>query len=126
MKTEQICIRLDRWLKEDLAREAALRGQEMSALIRTFVRDGLARHDAERAHIQDSLVVADERLRRLETMVGAVMHLHVEQQVLALPKVPGESHEIYSARLRGIYSDKIHLAADKATSIRAAVKVPAN
>lgn len=124
MATDRMTVRLDPELKAELVKEAKQRGQTEGALVRTFVRDGLSGYDALSERILQMCENGDERIRRLETMVGAVIHLLVEEVVLSQPRQAEESQEDYATRLRGLYADKVRSAADRGAPIKSVVKTP--
>lgn len=126
MAVDRMTVRLDPNLKADIEREAKIRGQTEGSLVRTFVREGLAGYDATNVRTYELVEIAEERIRRLETMVGTIIHLLVEQQVLSLPAQEDEVHEAYAARLKGLYADKVRVASERGSRIKGVVETPPN
>jgi hypothetical protein len=123
MPTIPICIRIDLDLDADLVAEAKRRGQEKPDLIRTFLRDGLARYDSASEQILQTQITLLQNVKRLQEMVGATLHLEVEQAVLALQKGADESANQYAARLRDVYRETVFEALNKGARIATASPV---
>lgn len=124
MKDQKVSVRVDDDLNESLAIEAKKRRQTIGSLARTFLRDGLSRYVSISEAILQNSEETDERLRRLEAMVGSLMHLVVEYQVLSSPRRADESQESYTSRSRNAYKDKIYSATEKGAMIKSVFNVP--
>lgn len=120
MATIPICLRIDSDLDTDLVKEAKRRKQEKPDLIRTFIRDGLARYDAYSEQILQTQLAMLEQLKKLQEMIGAAVHLDVEQNVLALPQEPSETQDAYRERLKAAYRTMVFEALAKGARIAAA------
>lgn len=100
-----------------LEHEAKRRGQTKSELVETFLRDGLARYDSSSEQIIQTQLAMLEHLKRLQDMIGAVMHLEVEQSVLAQRQNPDETPEAYKERLLATYRKAVFDALAKGARI---------
>ena len=123
MKNVQISVRIDNELNQALEEEASRRNQGIRDLIRTFLRDGLARYDSYSEQIMESQLAILEQLKKLQEMMGAALHLHVEQTVLGLRQGPNETADEYKVRLQGEYRKAVYDALGKGGRI-ASVAVP--
>ena len=119
MKSIPVGTRLDHELHEAFQAEMKRRGQDQSQLLRTFVRDGLARYDSYSEQVMQTQLAILEHLKKLQEMIGAVMHLDVEQSVLALRQNPDESAEAYKERLTATYRKTVFEALGKGARIAA-------
>ena len=118
MKEKRVTIRIDDDLNDGLTKEAKKRGQTVGALIRTFIVDGLSRYDAATEQILQNGETLERLILRVERVVGANLHSLIEQQVMRNKPHDGESQEAYTKRLRSNYSDRVHKAVEKGSSIK--------
>lgn len=89
------------------------RGQDKAELLRTFVRDGLARYDSYSEQIMQSQLAILEQMKQLQEMLGAALHLHVEQTVLGMRQGTNETPEAFKERLLGEYRKMVYDALGK-------------
>jgi hypothetical protein len=121
MKTIPVGTRVSPELHDALLKEMGRRGQDKAQLLRTFIRDGLARYDSTSEQILHTQTAILEDLKKVQEMVGAVLHLDVEQTVLALRQLPAESPDAYKERLTGEYRKLVFEALGKGARIAAAL-----
>jgi hypothetical protein len=127
MKRILVAARIDPDLYEALDVEVKRRKLDKAELIRTFIRDGLARYDSTSEQILHTQLAILEQLKIMQDLAGAAVHLHVEQQVLELRQEPNEPPETYTARLLATYRKKVFEAIVKGGRIVAAVpEMPAS
>ena len=107
MKNEQITVRLEQHIIEDLKDEAKKRGQPLATLARTFIRDGLARYDAISEQLLQTGERIEARLQTIEALAGANLHVAVERQILPSEREPGEADDAYIDRLRANYTTAV-------------------
>lgn len=124
MATTPVGTRLEKELFDAFIAEAARRGQDRAQLLRTFVRDGLARYDSYSEQIIQTQLAILENVKKLQDMTGAALHIHAEQSVLALQQKPDESADQYRQRLRAAYKEEVFQALEKGARIATAT-VPA-
>lgn len=117
MKTIPVGTRLDPDLHESFLAEMARRRQTKSELLLTFVRDGLARYDSTAAQLLEAQIACLKEIKRTQEMIGAVLHLDVEQSVMAIRQLPEESPDAYKDRLRSAYRDLVFKAIEKGARI---------
>jgi hypothetical protein len=120
MRTIPVGTRLDPELHAAFVVEMRRRGQDKSQLLRTFVRDGLARYDSCAEQILQTQLAILEHLKKLQEMIGAVLHIDVEQHVLGLRQEPGETTDAYKERLTAAYRKTVFDALAKGARIAAA------
>ncbi|WP_371765516.1 hypothetical protein [Massilia sp.] len=119
MKTIPVGTRLDHDLHESFLAEMARRNQTKSELLLTFVRDGLARYDSTSAQVLEAQVTCLKEIKKTQEMIGAVLHLAVEESVIAIRQLPDESPDAYKERLRNAYRDLVYKAIEKGARIAA-------
>lgn len=117
MKTIPVGTRLDVDLHEAFVAEMKRRGQDKAELLRTFIRDGLARYDGTSEQILHTQLAVLEHLKRLQEITGAVLHLGVEETVFAMRQLADESKEAYQERLRNEYKKIVFEALGKGARI---------
>lgn len=117
MATKAVGTRIDTELYRALLDEAKRRGQDRAQLLRTFIRDGLARYDSYSEQVIQTQVSILEHLKKLQEMTGATLHLDVQQIVLTLQQKPDETPEAYKERLRAAYKAEVFEALDKGARI---------
>lgn len=115
-----IGTRIDSDMFQAFEEEAKRRRQDKAELLRSFVRDGLTRNDAYSDQIIQMQLSILEHLKKLQEMIGAVLHLDVEQAVLALPQGVDELPETYKKRLMQEYRRGVFEALNKGARIAAA------
>jgi hypothetical protein len=127
MKDGFVGVRLNDDLFAAFCEEATRRKQTNAALLRTFVRDGLARYDSYSEQVLQNQIRILEHLATLQDLVGAAVHLDVEQNVLGLCQDPNETPEAYKTRLQSTYKRTVFEAVTKGGRIVAALsETPAN
>jgi hypothetical protein len=120
MKTIPVGTRLDLELHETFMQEMARRGhKDKSQFLRNLVRDALAGYDSYSEQIIQTQLAILEHLKRLQEIVGATVHLGVEQNVLGLPQGANESPEAYKDRLKNVYRETVFDALAKGARIAA-------
>ena len=117
MKTIPVGTRLDVDLHRAFEDEMKRRGQDKAELLRTFVRDGLARYDSYSEQIMQSQLAILEQMKQLQEMLGAALHLHVEQTVLGIRQGASETPEAFKERLLGEYRKMVYDALGKGSRI---------
>jgi hypothetical protein len=120
MKTEPVGARLDPELHAAFLQEMKRRGQNKSEFLKTIIRDALARYDSCSEQILQTQLAILEQLKKLQDMIGAAVHLDVEQNVLGLPQHPDETEEAYKDRLRAAYRAMVFEALAKGARVAAA------
>lgn len=120
MKTIPVGTRFDPELHEAFMQEMARRGhRDKSQFLRNIVRDALAGYDAHAEQIIQTQLAILEHLKRLQAVIGATVHLGVEQSVLELPQGASESPEAYKDRLKNVYRETVFDALAKGARIAA-------
>jgi len=120
MVTIHVGTRIEPDLYQAFEAEAKRRRQAKSELLRTFLRDGLIDSDDRSEQIVQTQLSILEHLKKLQEMIGAVLHLDVEQTVLALPQGVDELPETYKNRLMQEYRRGVFEALNKGARIAAA------
>lgn len=113
MKTIPVGTRLDPDLHRALEEEMKRRGQDKAELLRTFIRDGLARYDSYSEQIMQTQLAVLEHMKQLQEMMGAALHLHVEQAALGQRQGTNETPEAYKERLMNEYRKTVFDALGK-------------
>ncbi|ALK99901.1 hypothetical protein AB595_10610 [Massilia sp. WF1] len=113
MKTIPVGTRLDVDLHRAFEEEMKRRGQDKAELLRTFIRDGLARYDSYSEQIMQTQLSILEHMKKLQEMMGAALHLNVEQAVLGLRQGANETSEAYKERLMSEYRKTVFEALGK-------------
>lgn len=113
MKTIPVGTRLDVDLHRAFEEEMKRRKQDKAELLRTFIRDGLARYDSCSEQIMQTQLAILEHMKKLQEMMGAALHLNVEQTVLGLRQEANETPEAYRERLMSEYRKTVFEALGK-------------
>lgn len=121
MKHFPVCTRVDADLFAAIEAEAKRRTLDRAELIRVFVQEGLARYDSYSEQVLQNQIRILELLNMLQRLVGAALHLDVEQNVLALRQDSNETPEAYTARLQSTYRKTIFESFTKGGRIVAAL-----
>jgi hypothetical protein len=122
-----VATRVDPELHAAFLAEMQRTGQDKAELLRTFIRNGLARYDSYSEQILQTQLGILEHLKKLQELVGAVVHLDVEQNVLGLHQDQNETPEAYKARLQSTYKKLVFDAITKGGRIAAVLaEAPAN
>jgi hypothetical protein len=119
-----VAARVHSDIDDALEKEAKRRGQRKSALVKTYVLDGLAGNNNETEQVLQTLVSVLEHLKTLMSISGATLHLDVERLIFDLPKNPDEPPEEYRERLKTAYKQKVREAITKGGRIAAASSDP--
>jgi hypothetical protein len=127
MKSVPVATRINPELHAALEAEVQRTGQDKAELLRTYIRDGLAHYDSYSEQIMQTQLGILEHLKMLQGLVGAVVHIDVEQSVLGLHQEPNETAETYKARLQSTYKKSVFDAIAKGGRIAAVLsEAPAN
>jgi len=89
MAEHRVTVRVESHIAQYLEEEAKRRRQTVAALVRTFIRDGLARYDAFSDRVLQTQEILQKSQTILESLVGTHLHLSLEASVRGLPRRVG-------------------------------------
>jgi len=117
MKNKQFAVRIEIQLYEELEDEAKSRGQSVTSLIRTFIRDGLSGYAASNDQSPKSADTIEDTLKVLVALAGASLWSAVESRASASVGKDGKSDSEYRSLLVEDYSKILKYAVNKGRQI---------